>query len=180
MKWPSKEELDELNLWGVLTRIPENDSFKQYVSKPAGVEHYRLLVWIGHQLTGKTLVEVGVYKGLSGCALGHSNENKVIGFDVVDNISCKMPANYTFFIGEIILNDNLIKQAPFIMYDTNHDGVHEKLFYNWLVKINYKGMVLFDDIYLNDEMKKFWENITHKKEDISHIGHATGTGVVWF
>jgi hypothetical protein len=28
-------------------------------------------------------------------------------------------------------------------------------------------------------MKYFWENIKHKKEDISYLGHITGTGVVW-
>ena len=65
------------------------------------------------------------------------------------------------------------------MYDTNHDGVHEKLFYEWLIRINYSGIILFDDIHLNREMKYFWESIKHKKEDITHIGHFSGTGVVW-
>ena len=63
--------------------------------------------------------------------------------------------------------------------DTDHNGIHEKLFYDWLIKINYKGLLLFDDIHLNNEMRTFWNNIIHKKEDISHIGHITGTGVVW-
>ena len=54
-----------------------------------------------------------------------------------------------------------------------------KNFYDWLIKINYKGLLLFDDIHLNNEMRTFWNNIIHKKEDISHIGHITGTGVVW-
>ena len=179
MKWPSKEELNSIDMQEVLNRTPDEDEFKVYIKEPAGKEHYRLLVWLGYQCYFGSLVEVGVYKGLSGCALSLNNKNKVTGFDLVDNITCNLPSNYTYIIGDILLNDRLLKQSPFVLYDTNHDGVHEKLFYDWLVKINYKGLILFDDIRLNPEMVAFWESITHKKEDISSIGHITGTGAVW-
>lgn len=179
MKWPSIEELNRIDMWEVLNRTPDGDEFKVYINEPAGMEHYRLLVWLSYQFNNRSLVEVGVYKGLSGCALSHNSCNSVTGFDVIDNISCDLPGNYTYIVGDILLNKRLIKQSPFVMYDTDHDGIHEKLFYDWLISINYTGLILFDDIHLNSEMKYFWENIKHKKEDISYLGHITGTGVVW-
>ena len=179
MNWPSKEEVDNIDMQEILNRVSDREGYKMYIDMPAGEEHYKLLVWISNQFVKKTLVEVGVYKGFSGCALSHNIENKVTGFDIVDNISCELPSNYTFIVGDVLLQESLIKQSPFLMYDTNHDGVHEKLFYEWLIKINYSGIILFDDIHLNQEMRYFWKSIKHKKEDISHIGHHSGTGVVW-
>ena len=179
MVWPSAENLNNLNLSTSVNRIPSGDSFKEYFDKPAGVEHYRLLTWLGFEYFNKHIVEVGVYKGLSGCALSTNITNSVTGFDVVDNITCDLPENYTVFFGNVLQNERIIKKASLILYDTNHDGVLEKQFYDWLKQINYKGLIIFDDIYLNNEMKEFWNYIDCKKEDISHIGHITGTGAVW-
>jgi hypothetical protein len=179
MNWPSKEDLDSIDMSGVLNRIPKEDDYAKYIPMQAGIEHYRLLVWLGYQFNKTSLVEVGVLKGMSGCALSENIENKVTGFDLNNSITCTLPSNYTFIIGDVLLREDLIKNSPFIMYDTDHNGIHEKLFYDWLIKINYKGLLLFDDIHLNNEMRAFWNNIIHKKEDISHIGHITGTGVVW-
>jgi hypothetical protein len=66
------------------------------------------------------------------------------------------------------------------MLDTKHDGVFEQEFFDFLVKENYNGIVLFDDIHLNSQMKNFWSNIELEKYDITNIGHWSGTGVVVF
>lgn len=179
MNWPSNEELDCIDMSGVFNRIPKEDEYAKYIPMQSGIEHYRLLVWLSYQFNKSSLVEIGVLKGMSGCALSENIENKVTGFDLNNVITCTLPSNYTFIIGDVLLREDLIKNSPFVMYDTDHNGVHEKLFYDWLIKINYKGLLLFDDIHLNNEMRSFWNNITHKKQDISHIGHITGTGVVW-
>ena len=53
-------------------------------------------------------------------------------------------------------------------------------FYEHLKKMNYKGYLLLDDIFLNSEMMSFWKNIELDKLNITQLGHSTGTGVVFF
>ena len=74
----------------------------------------------------------------------------------------------------------ILLEAPFIMLDTFHDGGFEREFILELLKNNYKGMVLCDDIYLNDEMKSFWEWVPLQKIDVSKYGHWSGTGIILF
>jgi len=64
--------------------------------------------------------------------------------------------------------------------DTFHDGTFELKFYNHLKSINYNGYLLLDDIKLNKEMIEFWNQIELDKEDLSYLGHSSGTGVVYF
>jgi hypothetical protein len=66
------------------------------------------------------------------------------------------------------------------MLDTYHNGDFEQEFVDHLIKIKYKGLVMFDDIYLNYEMRKFWEGLKNEKFDLTEIGHFSGTGLVIF
>jgi len=93
-----------------------------------------------------------------------------------------LPTN-TEFIIDNVLNEkykDAILGSKYIMLDTYHDGTFETEFYNYLVSIGYTGYLLLDDIHLNFEMERFWGSITKEKYDITNIGHATGTGVVYF
>jgi hypothetical protein len=75
---------------------------------------------------------------------------------------------------------DLILNSKYILLDTFHDGTFETVFFQYLKKIGYKGYLLLDDIKLNKEMVEFWDNVDIEKSDISHLGHSTGTGVVYF
>jgi hypothetical protein len=70
--------------------------------------------------------------------------------------------------------------AKLILLDTFHDGTFELQFYNHLKQLGYKGYLLLDDIFLNKEMVEFWNLIELDKQDLTNLGHATGTGVVYF
>jgi len=93
-----------------------------------------------------------------------------------------LPGNINYTIDNILSGkyENIINESPFIMLDTYHDGIFEREFYSYLQLINWKGMLLLDDILLNDPMKEFWNDITEEKYDITNVGHATGTGIVLF
>ncbi len=71
-----------------------------------------------------------------------------------------------------------IHSSPFIMLDIDHSGKTEKEILDFLVDNNWHGHLLLDDIYLNNAMKDFWNNITLEKYDLTHIGHFSGTGLV--
>ena len=93
-----------------------------------------------------------------------------------------LPENVEFIIDNVLNGkyDNILLSAKFILLDTFHDGTFEKQFYEYIESIGYSGYLLLDDIHLNTEMEKFWVSINRKKDDLTHIGHSTGTGVVYF
>jgi hypothetical protein len=52
---------------------------------------------------------------------------------------------------------------------------------NKLIEIDFKGILLLDDIHLNAEMQALWDWIPIvKKIDLTKFGHNSGTGVVMF
>ena len=151
------------------------DGLKVDFNNIAGKEHYRLLNYI---CNGKSLVfDIGTYRGNSAIAM--SSAKKVISYDVENLRKVKKPSNVTFKIGNALEDPDLLK-ADVILLDTYHDGTFEKQVYDFLTEKSYKGILLVDDTRLNKEMMTFWASITHVKEDLTSIGHYSGTGVVYF
>ena len=77
----------------------------------------------------------------------------------------------------------LFKNSPVIMLDIDpHDGKQEIEIVQKLIDINYKGIVICDDIHLNSEMEYFWSWIPCELEkfDITLYGHFSGTGLLVF
>jgi len=175
----TKEELNSIDL-GAYKDMSKNGSPKNWFFMEAGREHYRLLAYISGLFNGETLLDIGTYQGSSSIALSFNDKNKVASFDVVAQPEIKKisVANIEYYIGNVLDHPDLILFSPFILLDTYHDGVFEKEFMDKLIEIDYHGIVMFDDIYLNDEMKKFWEGITQEKHDLTPVGHFTGTGIV--
>ena len=87
--------------------------------------------------------------------------------------------NIEYRIGDV-LEDKRLLASPLIMLDTNHDGVFENKFYEFLKQNSYKGLLFLDDIHLNQPMGEFWNAITEAKEDITDLGHWSGSGIVDF
>ncbi len=158
------------------------EEFRNYYLDAPGQEHYKILAYYSMQFNDSVLLDIGTYKGCSALALSYNPKNLVKSFDIrsgLRNIS-DHPDNVEFIIDNILNKEyeNLILSSKFIMLDTDHLGEFEREFYNHLKSINYKGLLLIDDIKLNDPMISFWESITDEKYDISNIGHHSGTGLV--
>lgn len=173
------EELNQINLSKYL-KITDDQGFpKSWFYMDAGLEHYRLLAYISKLYNGVTLLDIGSYQGSSAIALSFNKKNKVISYDInqqpeIDEINIP---NIKFIKGNV-LKDEIT--ASFILLDTYHDGTFEQDFVNHLVKINYKGLVMFDDIHLNEEMSNFWNGLKNEKYDLTEIGHHSGTGIAIF
>jgi hypothetical protein len=73
-----------------------------------------------------------------------------------------------------------ILSTNIIFVDTWHEGKMERAVYDFLVANNWKGVLIYDDIYYNDAMKAFWASLPEPKIDATHIGHSTGTGIIEF
>ena len=169
MKDPNKIDLSHLDQY--LT-----NGIRSYFYKDGGNEHYRLL----HVLAaGLDLVyDIGTYKGASAVAL--SSAKKVKTFDVQNQIECTLPDNVEYSEKNYLTKS--ILKADMIVVDIDHSGEQERKIFDYLVKNEYYGIVVFDDIYFSPAMTKFWNSIDgskYRKQDMTNLGHYTGTGVVF-
>ena len=179
----------------VLNAIDMN-AYKQYVrwtkvgdyfDKPAGSEFYRLLAHLARQMpAGSTLVDIGTYCGLSALALAMNEACDVITYEVYDQIpedatTIRDVGNITYNIKDALTDTEVLSTAKIIVLDVDpHDGVQETEIMAALRGMGYEGLVVLDDIKLNDQMKTFWGNIPERKYDLTQYGHWSGTGVVCF
>lgn len=162
-----------------------NISFAQHYIKReyfnlmcSDTEHYKLIARIANSFNNETIYDIGSYRGLSAIALSYNQSNKIISYDIENVLDCKVPHNVDFKIGNCFEDEGLLK-SPLIMVDVDpHNGKFEIEFMKFVSKNNYKGMLIFDDIYLNDEMKEFWYSIEYPKYDLTKFGHWSGTGLV--
>lgn len=182
MTIPTKDQLDVIDMMSEYNQfrpVPE----REYLLAPAGVEHYRLLKWMGMHYKG-LFNEIGVYMGLGSACLASDIRNAVAGWDidyqflnwntVPINITLKKSQGPEWFSPEIAY-------ADIILVDAWHNGQVEADIYCFLLRVNYKGILIYDDIYYNDAMRSFWNGINHPgKIDATHIGHSTGTGIIDF
>merc|ERR1712238_139323 len=78
----------------------------------------------------------------------------------------------------------------FVFLDTYHSPYtepFEREFFQRMIDVGFKGILVLDDIYVNSEMEKWWEEVVdnankggYKTYDITKIGHSSGTGIVDF
>jgi hypothetical protein len=75
-----------------------------------------------------------------------------------------------------------ILKSPLIFLDIDpHEGIMEYEFYMWLREINYKGLLLLDDIWYFKGMRDhLWYRIMDTKWDLTDLGHWSGSGLVDF
>lgn len=177
----TNNELDSIDMYQSI--YIENKEYQDYFNSPSSIEHYRLLSHISNSISDSILIDIGTLKGSSALALSVNQTNTIYSFNLSNELELNhLPPNINFVIDNVLDEKfkTIIQQSKVILLDTFHDGSFEKVFYDYLIEINYDGVLLLDDIKLNNEMIEFWDNIEKDKTDISHIGHITGTGVVYF
>ena len=159
-----------------------NDEYRGYFLDTAFREHYRLLAYMSTKFSGQTIYDVGTLKGYSALALSYNTDNKVISYDIEDLkelIDRERLNTIDYRIGNV-LEDPSLFSSPLVLLDTYHEGQFEREFYAHLKAHRFRGLLVLDDIFLNKAMKAFWHDIDLPKEDITDIGHWSGTGIVDF
>jgi hypothetical protein len=159
--------------------VSRNINLRNDINKMPGEEHYRLLCLMSKWFDDTHIYELGTYKGGSALCLAYNKSNYVISYDIDNVVEVQRQENIEFRLGDY-KRDKQMLLSPFIFIDTVHDGVWEKDMYEYLTINNYKGITVWDDINLNDDMKNFWNNVNREKYDISKFGHWSGTGVIVF
>ena len=145
-------------------------------------EHYRLIAYLSTFFNDSIIFDIGTNLGYSALALAYNNRNRVVSYDIVDLKELNHREELTsieYLVGDV-LQDNRLMASPLIMLDTYHDGSFEKVFYTFLKQNRYRGLLFLDDIRLNQPMRDFWNSISEPKEDITDVGHWSGSGLVDF
>lgn len=174
-----KIDIQKINLLDLASKITNAESKKYFISD-AGIEHYKLLAYISTLYNNTILYDVGTYRGCSALALSYNKTNTIKSFDIdnfreIDNNLNNIKWYISNFLEQ---TTEEIHSSPFIMLDIDHTGITEQKILDFLLENKWKGMLLLDDIYLNEHMKNFWKNIKQEKYDLTNIGHFSGTGLV--
>lgn len=166
------------------SRLNEIQCYHAYFTLESGREHYRLLRYLSSKVNSH-VIEIGTHCGSSAFAMSMDTNHDIITYDITDikNGNLPSPKNVIYKISEFMDDDKnkeLILSARMIFIDAPHNGDYETACYEWFKENKYSGIVVWDDIHLNENMEIFWENVTHKKIDVTKYGHVTGTGIVNF
>jgi predicted O-methyltransferase YrrM len=163
--------------------------FHEYFTSLAGREHYKVLAHLASQCNdGDTVYDIGTYVGMSAIALATNEKINVVTYDIFnhfDNPTIKTQVhsikNINFVLGDCMGDLEELSKATLIVLDIEpHDGLEEMKIIDALRDAGFKGICVCDDIFVNDGMKQFWNNVTLKKVDITQYGHWSGTGVIVF
>ena len=159
--------------------------YKTFYLEPAGVEHYRLLEKL---VVGKkgVVVDIGTLYGSSALALASNPAVDVWSYDIANHIPhdalIRDVPNISFRLQDgIKAIPDFVHETDLIVLDVDpHDGIQELAFFKGLEEHGYRGVVVCDDIHLNEPMKAWWAGVTQTKQDVTHEGHYSGTGIVTF
>lgn len=177
------EQLNSIDLTHLADLIT-NKEHKGYFLENPGREHYKLLSYFSEIADEKTvMLDVGTNRGLSALAMSTNPSVEVYSFDLANYREISgHPSNVKFVLDWVTMPQYkaLVMDSNFIFLDTLHDGIFENQFYHYLRSIGWRGILMLDDIKLNNPMKEFWNVITEDKYDISEYGHWSGTGLVIF
>ena len=155
--------------------------YREFFPGEPGQEHYKLLGHLSTLFNDITIVDVGTDAGCSAMALSYNPNNRVVSYDIVNRrrTDIQLP-NVEFRVRDALADAAEWIGSPLVSLDTAHEGDYEAVFYGFLSKSPFNGLLILDDVYLNEAMKTFWESITHQKADITPVGHWSGTGLVVF
>lgn len=147
-------------------------------------EHYDLLRNFSLTNSNLKIIDAGTFMGLSAIRLADNKTNTVNTYDITDEhlfpqLKQREIKNINFHLKSIAdETDEAILDSDVIFLDIDpHDGLQEKVFSDRLLSIGYKGIVMADDIWLNDGMINWWMKLPGVRMDLTSYGHFSGTGL---
>lgn len=173
------EKIKNIDLRELSNYMTDKDAQKYFLEGP-GVEHYKLLAYLSTLFSEIIISDIGTLRGASALALSYNKQNKVISYDIKNKRMLNgKPQNIEFVVYKGGFSKDIF-YSDFIFLDTLHDGVLEREIINFLRKYKWRGILVLDDIHEFTPLKELWNEIDLPKEDITSIGHHSGTGIVYF
>eukprot|EP00798_Chlamydomonas_sp_ICE-L_P000899 gene899-5681_t len=142
----------------------------------AGEEHYRLLAHVARSVRRPTIIDIGHFQGLSAAALSLATEKTVRSFDLISSLPSdpSVPTaihipNVRLEIGPNYMRDlpDHLRTSDLVILDIDHLGKSERDIFKVLEEAKFDGLLIVNDIHLNEHMQRFWDDIKQTKYDIS-------------
>jgi len=151
-------------------------------------EYYRFVFQLlnFHRGSNTLFVELGVFAGRCTAHIAAANpQGSVLAIDIdpkEEFYAILKKYNNISFIksrsdSKETLSNVLPESVDFCLFDTVHEyEVVKKETELWLPKIKSGGIMMYDDIMLNDGMKKFWKELSLPKKEFPSL-HWSGFGI---
>jgi hypothetical protein len=186
----SKEWIEDTDLSPLYKHLSWTPQYLQYFQQASGQEPFKLLGYISKHCQG-VATDVGTQFGSSALALSLNSDLQVDTYDKFKLVPNNNPSaqvltienrpNITYRILSAQSVISKIAKSTVVYLDINTtDGVEETKIIHQLQQLNFKGILILDDIHLNDTMKTVWSSIPNnlKKIDATAFGHWSGTGII--
>jgi hypothetical protein len=187
-----ENELEKIDLEPTRRFLDWTKGQEEFMTNIAGLEHYRLLSCLAGQVEkGSTIANLGTSTGSNVVALAYNHDDVMVETYDYENELRKLPEHSTSILtmknvklynGGTGADDyKKFLSHPLIVVDIDpHDGLQEEILIENLARDGFRGIAICDDIYINVNMRYFWENVAQKKMDLTRVGHWSGTGAVIF
>lgn len=159
---------------------------KVSVPTPSDCEtpYHRFLYLLSAFISPCEIVELGTREGIGALALGSGNAiGNVYTFDIQDqrHYDCKRENVFFYNMDSLNIPQSMSSRIQLLFIDTIHDGSRPLMeFERWKDLVEVGGIIIFDDIELNDAMKIFWHNFEpmgYEKINLPEL-HTSGFGLL--
>lgn len=186
----SKEWIEDIDLSPLFKYLSWTPEYLKYFQQSAGQEAFKLLGYISKHCEG-VATDIGTQYGSSALALSLNTDLHVDTYDKfkvvpsinpsdqVSSIEHKSNITYRILSGQSVMSKIAKSTVVYLDINTN-DGIEEAKIISQLLQLEFKGILILDDIHLNDVMKNVWSNVPNKlkKIDATAFGHWSGTGII--
>lgn len=144
--------------------------------------YYRFIYQLAKAIRPKTVLELGTHTGISSACFADGNPDATVY--TVNNQNqlwdhCRRQ-NVKYILQDSLIPVHTEDLIDILFIDTDHDGIRCGQEFNlYLPRMKNNGIILFDDIGLNVEMKMFWNSFNpgYVKHELPVHGWA-GFGVI--
>jgi predicted O-methyltransferase YrrM len=162
-----------------------------YYDLPSGQQEYHLYSFLSTLFNNTTILDIGTSNGRSAVALSHNENNKVISYNITDDIKSPNHKIYTksnieFCVKNVMedLTKDFLSNVKLIVLDIDHFETMETIIIKKLDELQFSGILILDDIHhphpiLRDCMQRLWNKLPYRKMDITKYAHFSGTGIVF-
>jgi predicted O-methyltransferase YrrM len=186
----SKHEVNQLDLTHLAHFLQWNPAYQQYFLQDAGKEPYKLIAYLSKTIGG-VAVDMGTLYGSSALALSYNEQTQVMTLDTKRQIPdaqdlvtpVKRP-NVRMIVASCQTLLPHAAKANLVLLDIDaHLTTEIKKVIHELAYYRFKGILVLDNIHLNDDMKSLWIDVGKelnncKTIDATTLGHHTGTGII--
>jgi hypothetical protein len=172
------KKIQEIDLSKEISMSIMNSQFDE------GPQPYKFYAYMSYLFNNSLILDIGTEWGNSALALSQNDNNRVISYEIIDHDAGEISkSNIDFKIMDFMKDEIDWSNVSIILVDVDpHDSIQERKMIKFLESVNWKGILLLDDVGNFFPHMNIWFNTLKYEKYILeiNIGHYSGTGLVNF